>query len=34
MVRRFLGPYQELEKYLKEQSGEKGTGKQKSRKKK
>ncbi|NXP37364.1 DRC9 protein, partial [Leiothrix lutea] len=34
MVRRFLGPYQELEKYLKEQSAEKGTGKEKSRKKK
>ncbi|XP_066049961.1 dynein regulatory complex protein 9 [Chamaea fasciata] len=34
MVRRFLGPYQELEKYLKEQSAEKGKGKEKSRKKK
>ncbi|NXR71312.1 DRC9 protein, partial [Pycnonotus jocosus] len=34
MVRRFLGPYQELEKYLKEQSGEKVKGKEKSRKKK
>ncbi|XP_063263897.1 dynein regulatory complex protein 9 isoform X1 [Prinia subflava] len=34
MVRRFLGQYQELEKYLKEQSGEKGTGKEKSGKKK
>ncbi|TRZ18067.1 hypothetical protein HGM15179_009070 [Zosterops borbonicus] len=34
MVRRFLGPYQELEKYLKEQSAEKGTGKEKSKKKK
>ncbi|KAM4895487.1 dynein regulatory complex protein 9 [Sylvia borin] len=34
MVRRFLGQYQELEKYLKEQSAEKGTGKEKSRKKK
>ncbi|NWZ34147.1 DRC9 protein, partial [Brachypodius atriceps] len=31
MVRRFLGPYQELEKYLKEQSGEKVKGKEKSR---
>ncbi|NXL73760.1 DRC9 protein, partial [Leptocoma aspasia] len=30
MVRRFLGPYQELEKYLKEQSAEKETGKEKS----
>ncbi|NXD25927.1 DRC9 protein, partial [Spelaeornis formosus] len=30
MVRRFLGPYQELEKYLKEQSTEKETGKKKS----
>ncbi|XP_021399001.3 dynein regulatory complex protein 9 isoform X1 [Lonchura striata] len=30
MVRRFLGPYQELEKYLKEQLGEKETGKEKS----
>ncbi|NXV08030.1 DRC9 protein, partial [Cettia cetti] len=31
MVRRFLGQYQELEKYLKEQSAEKPTGKEKSR---
>ncbi|XP_030136112.4 dynein regulatory complex protein 9 isoform X1 [Taeniopygia guttata] len=31
MVRRFLGPYQELEKYLKGQLGEKETGKEKSR---
>ncbi|NWR47093.1 DRC9 protein, partial [Regulus satrapa] len=30
MVRRFLGPYQELEKYLKGQSTEKETGKEKS----
>ncbi|NXS85873.1 DRC9 protein, partial [Erpornis zantholeuca] len=29
MVRRFLGPYQELEKYLKEKSGQKETGKKK-----
>ncbi|NXQ24853.1 DRC9 protein, partial [Alaudala cheleensis] len=34
MVRRFLGQYQELEKYLKGQSAEKGTGKEKSRAKK
>ncbi|NWH35355.1 DRC9 protein, partial [Chloropsis hardwickii] len=33
MVRRFLGPYQELEKYLKGQLGEKETGKEKSRSK-
>ncbi|NXC54132.1 DRC9 protein, partial [Aleadryas rufinucha] len=31
MVRRFLGPYQELEKYLKEKSAQKETGKEKSR---
>ncbi|XP_064241634.1 dynein regulatory complex protein 9 isoform X2 [Passer domesticus] len=31
MVRRFLGPYQELEKYLKELSAEKDTGKKKSK---
>ncbi|NWV45499.1 DRC9 protein, partial [Daphoenositta chrysoptera] len=30
MVRRFLGPYQELEKYLKEKSAQKETGKEKS----
>ncbi|KAL2301218.1 hypothetical protein Nmel_011782 [Mimus melanotis] len=30
MVRRFLGPYQELEKYLKGQLAEKGAGKEKS----
>ncbi|NWX65587.1 DRC9 protein, partial [Promerops cafer] len=30
MVRRFLGPYQELEKYLKEQLAEKETGKEQS----
>ncbi|XP_053807249.1 dynein regulatory complex protein 9 isoform X2 [Vidua chalybeata] len=30
MVRRFLGPYQELEKYLKEQLGEKERAKEKS----
>ncbi|NWW08673.1 DRC9 protein, partial [Oreocharis arfaki] len=29
MVRRFLGPYQELEKYLKEKSAQKETGKEK-----
>ncbi|XP_041323849.1 dynein regulatory complex protein 9 [Pyrgilauda ruficollis] len=34
MVRRFLGPYQVLEKYLKELSAEKDTGKEKSRAKK
>lgn len=30
MVRRFIGPYQELEKYLKEQLAEKEGGKEKS----